>query len=124
MKTIEDGGFVDLARIEWHNRPMGDYARKDTVTMRLACFVLAATAGFTLTSAAFAQVPGGGGVPEVVTGADTPSQDKVICRTTKVIGSRTKSAKMCKTAKQWETDLMEQRRTIEKGQNQRTVTGN
>lgn len=90
--------------------------------MKIALFALAAIAGMTAAAPVGAQVPGGGGVPETVN-AGAPSQDKVICRSTKVIGSRMKTAKVCMTAKQWETEQMEQRRTVEKGQNQRTLAG-
>jgi hypothetical protein len=70
-----------------------------------------------------AQVPGGAGVPVQANGPDTASQDKVICRTAQVIGSRLKPAKICKTARQWEADQMEQRRAVEKGQNERMTAG-
>ncbi len=92
--------------------------------MKLAYCTIVLAAGLAASSPSIAQVPGGGGVPVQVNGADTPSQDRVICRSTKVIGSRLKPAKVCMTAKQWEADRMEQRRTVEKGQNQRTTTGN
>ena len=91
--------------------------------MKIAFFSLAAAAGLVAGAAASAQVPGGAGTPELAN-AGAPSQDRVICRSTKVIGSRMKTAKVCMTAKQWEADQMEQRRTVEKGQNQRTLAGN
>jgi len=82
-------------------------------------FALAAFAGTFAASAAAAQVPGGGGEPVVANGVDTPSQDRVICRTGKVSGSRLKAAKVCKTARQWDADQQEQRSGLEKNQNQR-----
>ena len=81
-------------------------------------------AGLAAGTAAVAEVPGGGGTPVVVSPAGAPAQDRVICRSTKIIGSRLKASPVCKTAKQWEADQLEQRRTVEKGQNQRTLTGN
>jgi hypothetical protein len=53
-----------------------------------------------------------------------PSSEKVICRNIKVIGSRLKGERMCKTAAEWARDRDEQRKAVEKGQNQRTASGN
>ena len=87
--------------------------------MKLASIAIAALASALAATPAVAQVPGGGGQPALANGADTPSQDKVICRSTRVIGSRLKPAKVCKTAKQWEADRQEQRSGLERNQNQR-----
>jgi hypothetical protein len=87
--------------------------------MKLVCFAVAALASVVAVSPAVAQLPGGGGQPEVANGADTPAQNRVICRSAKVIGSRLKPARVCKTAKQWEADQAEQRSGLERNQNQR-----
>lgn len=87
--------------------------------MKLACFAIAALASVVAVSPAVAQVPGGGGDPVVANGADTPAQDRVICRSAKVLGSRLKPVKVCKTAKQWDADRAEQRSGLERNQNQR-----
>lgn len=64
------------------------------------------------------------GEQETVANApDSPSSEKVICRTIKVIGSRLKGERMCKTATEWARDRTEQRNVVEKGQNQRTLSG-
>ena len=90
--------------------------------MKLIYAATLALAGLAGTSA-LAEVPGGAGTPTVVGAANAPVQDKVICRSAKIIGSRLKASPICKTAKQWEADQMEQRRALEKGQNERTTTG-
>ncbi|MGN3975070.1 hypothetical protein [Tsuneonella sp. SYSU-LHT278] len=59
----------------------------------------------------------------VANSPDNPSSEKVICRTIKVIGSRLKGERMCKTATEWARDRTEQRNAVEKGQNQRTLSG-
>ena len=92
--------------------------------MKLIYAATLAVTGMAVGAAATAQVPGGGGTPVVGSAADAPAQDKVICRTAKIIGSRLKTSPICKTAKQWEADQLEQRRAVEKGQNQRTLKGN
>ena len=60
-------------------------------------------------------------------GSDTlvvgDSEEEVICQRQKVTGSRVTSRRVCKTAAQWEVEREEQRRNIEKGQNQRTHEG-
>ena len=91
--------------------------------MKQALFAIAALSGLVATAPAAAEVPGGAGVPIQANSADTPSQDKVICRSAQVIGSRLKPTKICKTAKQWEADQQEQRRAVEKGQNERMTAG-
>ncbi|PZT90627.1 MAG: hypothetical protein DI637_03340 [Citromicrobium sp.] len=51
------------------------------------------------------------------------NKEKVVCRRDKVIGSRMTAKRVCKTARQWEIERMEQRQTVERGQNQRTLSG-
>ena len=91
--------------------------------MKHALLVIAALSGLAAIIPAAAQVPGGAGDAVQVNGPDTPSQDKVICRSTQAIGSRLKPTRVCKTARQWEAEQMEQRRAVEKGQNERMTAG-
>lgn len=91
--------------------------------MKLVRFACCAVYGAVFALPAGAQVPGVA-EPPVVANPGAPTQDKVICRATKVIGSRLKGASVCKTATEWRADQMEQRRTVEKGQNQRVTSGN
>ena len=90
--------------------------------MKQALFAIAALSGLVAVAPLAAEVPGGAGVPTQANGADTPSQDKVICRSAQVIGSRLKPTKICKTARQWAIEQQEQRRTVEKGQAERVTT--
>ena len=53
--------------------------------------------------------------------ATSPGQ-RVICRKEEVVGSRLKAKKVCKTQAQWEYEQKEQRQTVEKGQQQRTLS--
>jgi hypothetical protein len=99
---------------------IGRQRQKEDRAMKFGFFAFAVIGGIAAAAPVGAQVPGGGGVAEVVN-EGAPSQDKVICRTTGTIGTRLKPTKKCMTAKQWETDLAEQRRTVEKGQNERVT---
>ena len=51
------------------------------------------------------------------------NEEKVICKRDKVIGSRVKAERVCKTAQEWEWEKRSQREMVERGQNQRTVSG-
>lgn len=91
--------------------------------MKNAMLTCAAMLGLAVSAPASAQVPGVAAPPaEANPGA--PLQDKVICRATKVVGSRLKAGSVCKTAAEWRAEQAEQRRTVEKGQNQRVKDGN
>lgn len=48
---------------------------------------------------------------------DDPSLDKVVCKTSKVIGSRLSQTKQCKTKRQWQAEKAQSRQQIEKAQN-------
>ncbi|MBX7483228.1 hypothetical protein [Qipengyuania qiaonensis] len=50
------------------------------------------------------------------------NKEKVICRRDKVIGSRVKAERVCKTAKEWEWEKKANREMVERGQNQRTTS--
>lgn len=49
-----------------------------------------------------------------------PNSEEVICKRDKVTGSRVAAKRVCKTAQVWAQELREARRTVEKGQNERT----
>lgn len=50
------------------------------------------------------------------------NKEKVICRRDKVVGSRLKSERICKTAQEWQRERQLQREHVERGQNQRTAS--
>ena len=49
------------------------------------------------------------------------NKEKVICKRNKIIGSRLKTQRVCKTAQEWAWEKQMQREKVEKGQNQRTA---
>ena len=49
------------------------------------------------------------------------NEEKVICRRDRVIGSRLKAQRICKTAQEWAWEKQMQREKVERGQNQRTA---
>lgn len=53
----------------------------------------------------------------------TKADDDVICRTEAEIGSRLNRKRICRTRAQWEEQRREDRRSLEKVQNTRMVTG-
>lgn len=90
--------------------------------MKLFRCIAAATLLVPSLAAAGDPVPDG--TTFVANSDDLPSGEKVVCRKNKVIGSRLAAKTVCKTLAQWEVEKRESRQAIEKGQNQRTVTGN
>ena len=59
------------------------------------------------------------GTEEIV---NTATNEKVICRRDKTIGSRLKAERICLTREQWAVRLREERTKLEQGQAQRTLT--
>ena len=50
------------------------------------------------------------------------NKEKVICKRDKVVGSRLKAERICKTAQEWQRERQLQREYVERGQNQRTAS--
>ena len=61
-----------------------------------------------------------GATEETIT---TATDEKVICRRDKTVGSRLSAQRICLTPRQWAERIREDRMRVEQGQNQRTFTG-
>ncbi|QPC99331.1 hypothetical protein [Qipengyuania soli] len=50
---------------------------------------------------------------------EDPQQDKIVCKTVKVIGSRVNTGKECKSRRQWTAEKAQNRQDLEKIQSSR-----
>ncbi|QPC99332.1 hypothetical protein [Qipengyuania soli] len=53
-----------------------------------------------------------------------PNEEEVICKRDKPTGTRVATKRVCKTARLWNLERIEMRRTVERGQNERMKEGN